>query len=232
MPDQCRALVRVLRSEPFERVRHLGVEAAPVLGELRAIGHLVEERMAKRVKVLGSALAADDALEELHDRMRDRLPPVPVRPQVHDQAVFGERLERLLDLLRRQPRHTLENLPRELLAEDGCRLENGLVPLAERIDARVDHGLHRRRQHDLVDRPDSAVVAFFSLQLTARGHRPDDLLDEERIPFAALDDPLDQARHRRVVAEEPRDQRARRSNRGDRARSADVRDRRLWQLGR
>src|SRR5712691_10311290 len=91
---------------------HSAARRLPPLGKLRVVGHLLGERMLEGV--LG----------------------LRVRGLAVHELRLGERVEGIRQLPLRDVHDPAEHPLREPFADHGCRLEHGLLPLGEAVDAR------------------------------------------------------------------------------------------------
>ena len=127
--EQRRALVEPLRVLLGDRPRDRRVDRGAALAELRAVGHLLGQRVLERVDAPPGRAPA-----------RRRTRP---RPGSRSASSSSARLE--LD----DPR---EHRLGELLADHRRRLQHRLLALREPVDARREDGLHGRRHRRLLDR--------------------------------------------------------------------------------
>src|SRR5262249_24347191 len=142
----------------LDRLDDTGVQDAAALVEQSAIRHLVRQRMRERVLDLGEELRL---IEELRGAQ-------PIEPPAEG--------------LVRELGDVLKDRTRNVVADDGGRLQQALVVRSEAVDTRRQHGLNRRWHLELVDRLHQAIPSRLADQQMRLLQRPDDLLQEERVP--------------------------------------------------
>ncbi len=153
-----------------QQVHQARVEPAPALAELRAVGHLLGQRMPEGVLGLGI----------------DRL--------LVDELGLDQSAQDRLELLLRGFREPRQQTQGEAPSDDRRGLEHRLLALAQAIDARRQHGLHSARNLQYLHRLGQPVAAAVSRERTGVDQRLHHLLDEEGVARRALENPFGQAR--------------------------------------
>ena len=152
-----------VRGESFDGLDNLGMEDTPSLVEETVIGHLLRERMLKRV---------------FEFRKEARLIEKLSRLQMGERPTKG---------LLRKLRDGLQQCEGDILANDRRSLQEGLFLNRESVhpggENRLDRGWHLHG-HECLHQAIGPQVAHQDLAL----HKgPDTLFQEERVPFRALD---------------------------------------------
>ena len=178
-----RALLQALGVLLDERARDRGVNRAAALAELRAVGHLLGQRVLEGIQRLGVELLLIDEL---------------ARDEVS---------KRVFEVLRRQVEDPLQDRLGELLADHRSPLQHGLLACSEPVDPRGEDGLHAGRHRILLHRRREPVGAALALKAPALDERLHELLDEERVASGALADQLRQPVQGGIGAEQVRQQR-------------------------
>ena len=172
------ALLQPVRVELDECPRHRGVRPRPPLGELRAVRHLVRQRMPERVLPAGMELV------------------------LVDHACGDQVVNRLFHLHLGELAHPPEHRLRELVPDHRCRLQERLLPLRQPVNPRCEQRLHARRDGEVVDRAGESIGAVRAGEVAGLDQRLDDLLDEEGVPGSAPADAVRERGDRGVAAEQ------------------------------
>ena len=176
--EEAGALVELVPMELLDGARQRRVHARPALAQLRPIGDLLRQRV----------------LEGVLD--------LRIRRLLVQELGRHERLHGGSELGRRQLGDPPEQRLGQLPADHGGRLEHRLLPLRQPIDARCQHGVHGRRDRELLHGPHEAVGPLRAGQTSRLDQRLHHLLDEERVAARALADAVRQGHDGRIGAEE------------------------------
>ena len=157
-------LVELRRVDRLDGARHRCVDLPPALAELRAVRHLLGQRM----------------LEGIHGVRIERL--------LVDELRCHERPERGRELRFRQLAHAREHQLGELPPDHGRGLEDPLLALGQTVNPSRENRLHVRRDGEGVDRAQEIVSTALAADRPALDERLHHLLGEEGISRRALAD--------------------------------------------
>jgi hypothetical protein len=178
------ALVELVGMALLGGTRHRGVHLRPARAELRAVGNLLRQRMLEGVLDL-----------RIERRLVDELASAQ---GIERRGEPGGR-ERAA-LIRRH--HRGENGPGKLFADHRRGLQRALLVIAETVDARGEHRLHRGRNLHRFNRANEAIGTGCAGQAAAFQQRLHDLFDEERVAAGAPVHVCRQALHRWVGSQQ------------------------------
>ena len=150
--------------------------------ELRALRHLVRERVAESVLDLG--------IEQL----------------LVNEVRAAQRHDGTFEIFPREIADPAQQLLGKPEPDRRGGLQHRLLALRQAVDARGKDAVHRRRNLESIDRRAEAIRASFPDEAARLDQRVNDLLDEERVAAGALAHQRRQARQGRISAEEVREQ--------------------------
>ena len=163
-------LIEPVSVEPFDGAGHRRMDRLAALAELRAVRHLLGQRMLEGVLRL-----------RVKRRLVEELPAHQLRHR-RGQLGLGKGC------------HPVEDQPRDFLADHGGGPEDLLLARRQPVDPRGEDRLHRRREGELGRRPDQPIRPLRAGEVPGLHQRLHDLLDEERVPAGARANALTEPR--------------------------------------